>query len=519
MTTYVSTGRLKSSVGQPSYAYDSMLPYWKRARAVIEGELSAKAHDDQLLQIGENLLIPFSPTMDPRQYQWFVSEAELPGLVSQYLKTVVGGLLRKEPSLSYPGAQPAEDLRDWLLNEFAEDGKSLVAFLAEAIEEELVSRRALVTLNFPVAEDFETLSAEERAKLNPFPQLWRAEQVINWQVRNDPRTGEPKLSRVILQSIVEDYSENEFHPALMPTVVDHYLDEGGVYRVQYYERDSFTAIRVVNGRYEMTELGQNIGEWKAAGETQTPLVRGKPMDFIPAWFLSGEIAPRPPLFAALVDREISLYNKVSRRNHLLYGAATYTPVIFSDGLAQDTFEEIAAQGLGTWIRLGTEDKIDVLKTPTDALKDLETSIETTVSELARLGIRMLSPEQTAQSGIALEIRNSPQTAQLGVLNAQIGQVMSEIIKTMLWWKTGTEYEVDFQLSADFSPSPIGPEWLKLVTEWYEARFIPRTSFIRMLKEHDILPGDYDDEEGQKEIQQDPLTEPQIQVSSPGGILE
>ena len=502
---YVTTSRARTSVGSPSYQYESMLPYWKRSRAIIEGEQSAKIYDEKLRLNGDNLLIPFGPSMNPDQYQWFVSEAELPGLVSQYLKTVVGGLLRKEPDVNYKSEVP-DEIKDWIKSDFSEDGKSLVAFLSEAIEEELTTRRAFVTLNFPVAPNFENIPLAERKELSPFPQLWRAEQVINWAVRPDSRTGEPTLSRAVISHIAEDYSDNEYHPVLVPTIIDHFLDEGGVYRVQYYERESSGIVKVINGRYELDEQSLYTGQWVAVGELQTPMVRGQPLNYIPGWFLSGDITPTIPLFSPLVDREISLYNKVSRRNHLLYGAATYTPVIFSDGLMEDEFETIVQQGLGTWIRLGREDKIDVLKTPTEALVDLDRAIESTVTEMARLGIRMLSPEQTGQSGIALEIRNSPQTAQLGVINTRISMVITEILKVMIWWKTGLEADLDFNLSADFNPSPIGPEWLKLVGDWYESRKLPRSTFIRMLKEHDILPGDYDDDDAMKEIQEDPLTE-------------
>ena len=161
------------------------------------------------------------------------------------------------------------------------------------------------------------------------------------------------------------------------------------------------------------------------------------------------------------------------------------------------------------LKVNQGDQISALETPTGALSDMDRAIEMTVSELSNMGVRMLSAE-TAQSGIALEIRNSSQTARLGMLNNVISDTMSRVIRTMLKWqypqlddKTLNE-EVHFTLSSDFSPTPLGAEWMRLVTEWYQARIVPREAFIHVAKQNDLLPADYDDETAVEEINQDEL---------------
>jgi hypothetical protein len=124
-----------------------------------------------------------------------------------------------------------------------------------------------------------------------------------------------------------------------------------------------------------------------------------------------------------------------------------------------------------------------------------------------MGVRMLSPEGTSQSGIALEIRNSAQTSQLSTLNVKISQTMRTLLALMLEWKYGkgiTEEDVEFTLSADFNPSPIGESWIRLVTEWYSEGVIPRSLFIDIAKQNDVIPADYDDEEGRKEMAENPV---------------
>jgi hypothetical protein len=170
------------------------------------------------------------------------------------------------------------------------------------------------------------------------------------------------------------------------------------------------------------------------------------------------------------------------------------------------FDEIVNSGLGTWIQVGQEDSVEVLETPTAALEDMEASIASAIEEMARLGIRLLAAE-TDQSGIALEIRNAAQTAQLGTLNVKISNQFADIIAFMLNWRYDREYtssDVEFTLSADFNPTPLGADWLRLCTEWYQTGLIPRSVWLQILKQNDIISPDYDDDEGQQEVNDDEL---------------
>jgi len=222
--------------------------------------------------------------------------------------------------------------------------------------------------------------------------------------------------------------------------------------------------------------------------------------------LNGQFEPVEPVLMPIIDREISLYNKVSRRNHLLYGAATYTPIVQSD-MTDEEFDDIVNAGLGSWLRVRKDESITVLETPTAALADMDRAIEATVEEMAKMGIRMLSPEQAA-SGVALEIRNASQTAQLGTLNAKVSGTFREIIAFMLNWKYNTEYtanDIEFEMSSDFAPMVGGEGAMRLISEWYQTGIISRSTFLNIAKYNDFLPADYDDEAAVEEIQTDPLS--------------
>lgn len=496
------------TVADPSVEYETMVEVWKKNRAVCGGERFAKEYDKSIdIYNFNNLLIPFSPSMSSAQYSFYKAEAELPGITAQFSKMLIGGLLRKQPIVKFP-EEYHEELHEWIQYEFGKDDSTLTAFLDEALWEEVQTSRAWVFVDYPQIENPEELTNEDFMKYKPFPVLYKAESVINTRTRTN-NVGKTILDRVIIRGLKEYYNENEFHPTFKDTVWVHELNESNQYQIRIFEvQVESTNVEVKLGSREPKTDAVKVVEI----ESYVLYSQGKPLDFIPAWPLNGTISISQPLLAPIVDKEISLYNKISRRNHLLYGAATYTPYIASD-MSSEHFEDIVQGGLGTWIHLPQQgDQIGILDTPTAALTDMDRAIANTIEEMAKLGIRMLTPE-TDQSGVALEIRNAAQTAQLGSLNHKITAVMRQVIAFMVKWRYGLEIkhsDIEFTMSSDFNPMPLGEQWLRLASEWYQQGLIPRSAWLSLLKHNDMLSADYDDEEGRMEITQDIETQMKAQ---------
>jgi len=490
------------TVADPSDAYRSLVYVWLKSRAVCNGEQFVKDFDSIIDTVNfTNLLIPFSPSMSQLQYNFYKAEAELPGITAQFSKTLVGGLLRKQPTLKLPD-DVEKDAAKWLMHEFGKDDSAMSAFLDAALWEEVQTSRAWIFVDYPRID--EEMSIEDRKAIKPYPVLHRAENIINTRTRTDPN-GRTVLDRVIVKGYQQRYDDDiyEFHPKYVETVWVHELTPDGKYQVRVFElEDSREAVGVQGGHTIVNNAKRPV--FKLI-DTIPVIINDKPVMVIPAWPLNGSVDGTIPLLTPIIDKEIALYNKISRRNHLMYGAATYTPVICSS-MDDAKFDQIVSGGLGSWILLpNPEDKADVLKTPTDALQDMEKAIASGYEEIAKLGVRMLAPEHGDQSGVALEIRNAAQTAQLGSLNLKVSNTMRQVICFMLNWYYDIELkaaDIDFELSSDFNPMPHGADWLRLATEWYQQGLIPRTIWLLILKQNDLLPPDYDDDEGQIEISKD-----------------
>ena len=487
------------TVADPCAAYESIYPLWQRSRAACSGERFVKEYDSSVDRIQfRNILIPFSPAMTEQQYSFYKSEAEWPGITRQYARILVGGLLRKKPQLQLPDGVPAGAV-DWILNQFSKDSGPISSFLDEAIWEEMQTSNAWVFVDYPSVSDRANLTREEILEIKPYPLLYRAESVINWTISTDSLTGNHKLSRVVVRGYEEVFTDaNEFHPDQVDTIWVHELDKDGYYQIRKYRHPGNASnVPVVSGRKQVDVsssvfvLVDTITDIEANGERLT---------IVPAWPLNGNIGVEEPMLMPIIDKEVALYNKMSRRNHLLYGTATYTPVL-SSNMDDERFQEIVDSGLGTWIKLDQGDSVDILKPPTEALQDMDRAIAAALEEMAKLGIRMLTPE-TAQSGVALELRNAAQTSQLGTLNMKISAQIADIICFMLNWRYDLSLnvsDISFSLSEDFNPAPLGADWLRLVTEWYENGLIPRSIWLQILKSNDIIPPEYDDEAGINEM--------------------
>ena len=171
MTSNTTAKRQQKTLSDPNDAYTSMQPLWLRCRAVCSGERFVKEYDNTLdTHTFTNMLVPFSPSMTSQQYRFYKAEAELPGLVAQYSKFVIGGLLRKKPQLELPDGMD-EDIKDWILDSFGQDGCSLASFLDQALQEKLPTSRAWIYVDYSKVKDPESLTKEQFLNYKPNPVL------------------------------------------------------------------------------------------------------------------------------------------------------------------------------------------------------------------------------------------------------------------------------------------------------------------------------------------------------------
>jgi hypothetical protein len=518
-SSVVKSAQNRKGPGVPTDEYLSQVSEWKRNRAIIQGPSYTKDFDT--VPSADNLLLPFNPTMTQSQYDFYKAEAEVPGVSSEFCKMIIGGLLRKQPLLELPEDAP-EGAKSWILDDIGSDKSNLITLMSTALWEELQTSRAWFQIDYPVV-DLDALTPEERREVKPYPILHNAENIINWSESTDAK-GIVKLDMLITRYFTTANDDNSpFHPKYMDTVQVHKIGTDGLYSIDTYNQMTSDTPSFIDGGIDYN-FDQLTNEWVLESSNTNLYINGARMDFIPFFPLNGSIDTLDPVMTQVVNREIALYNKISRRNHLLYLSATYTPVVKSDSLTESEKDQLVKQGLGTWMFVNKDDTVETLQTPTDALKDMEAAIKNGYDELTRIGIKMLSlePNNSDQSGVALGIRNAAQNAAISTLNAKVSESMKKVIKCLLNWRYDInlkEVDIRFNLSGDFNPTPRGADWMRLVTEWYQGGLIPRSTFIEIAKNNDALPTDYDDRLGEDEISNDArIISPREQFNAELGSL-
>ena len=518
-SSVVKSTQQRKGPGYPNDEYLSQVNEWKRNRAVIQGPSYTKDFDT--IPSSNNLLLPFNPTMTQSQYDFYKAEAEVPGVTSEFSKMIIGGLLRKQPLLEIDNAP--KEAKNWILNDVGGDKSNLLSFLSGALWEEMQTSRAWIQIDYPMV-DLESLTPEDRREVKPYPILHTAENIVNWSVSTSIK-GVVNLDTLITRYFTSEYDSNSpYHPKYVDTVQVHQLNEEGLYIIETFIRNTSDTPSYIDGGIDYN-FSQLTDEWSSQGVYTNLFKNGERMDFIPFFPLNGSVDTVDPMMTPIVNREIALYNKISRRNHLLYLSATYTPVVKSDSLTESEKNDLVKQGLGTWMFVNKDDTVETLQTPTDALKDMEEAIKNGYDELTRIGVKMLSlePNNSDQSGVALSLRNASQNAALATLNAKVSESMKKIIKHLVNWRYDLdikENDIRFNLSGDFNPAPRGADWMRLITEWYSGGLIPRSAFIELAKNNDALPTDYDDIGGKDEISQDDrIISPREQYESELASLE
>ena len=491
----------QKTVATPNEEHAAMRFIWERLRAIVAGEAAVKNYDyylrrfgtvvsssyrenlgapynqsgftsqrqlqQQFRGYGQNLLIPFSPNMSVDRYDFYRSEARFLGFTGDFVKSSIGAMLRKEPELEFPDGVP-EGALDWIRNEFTSDKKPLISFLDDAIFDHIVTGNTWIWVDYWEEEiDGELVG-------RPIPTFLMGESVINWRVGDHPISGKEQLLMLVVKTSESSLGENEFHDDYKDVVRVHDIDEKGHYRLRRFEQTD-------SGAWEPTLL-------------ETPNFAGKPLMMIPVFPLSGSAGLSTPFIQNFADAEVGHYNANSRRNHLLYGSASYTPVVSADLTEEDT-KAIEDAGIGGIWFLPKEASATALSTPTDALKDLEKAIETEKDNMAKLGSRALAREVgTRESGTALDIRNSTASATLASASRRLASNIRQVITFMVNWQYKLEIDdndVKFTLSTNFVRNSAGEGAVMTAFEFWKAGIISKETLTRVAADNDFLPADFD----------------------------
>lgn len=430
----------------PTYThceYEQMRCLWKRVRDAYKGQDHIKRLMDEYLPPTTGMA---KPTPDGYQinqngwneYRMYLARALFSGDVAQMVRTAIGILWNKDATIELPAKL------EYVRNHATSEGDTLMQLMRDVNVEQLQTARAGLLVDLPAPVNGALL----RGKPQPYITLYKAEQILNWDVGSRGLVPYRQLNMVLL-----DESENERQKDLSVKWQQKYL----VLSLGSLDPED------VSGDYYW-------GRFRNGSFTDKPLtqavVYNKPLPFIPFTFINAtHISHRveQPPHIDLVDLVISLYQNSADYEQMLHEHAQETLVV-------ENGEEDKKYRVGSHATIctrGDGNKAYFIGLNGHGLPEMAKAYQNKKIEIERKAGQMIDTRSLQrESGESLKTRLAAQTATLSSIADACGWGMTRCLQQMAIMVGADPTEVKVQPNTNF----LNPElFAKTLVELMQAK--------------------------------------------------
>jgi hypothetical protein len=457
----------KSQVSKTHPEYDAMATKWQRCRDTVAGNDAVKAAGTRYL--------PSLKDQTTEDYEAYKTRAKWFGAGWRTIQALTGMLFRRPPVVETSESVNA------LLEDVTMSGVSFLTFAQQIAMETLTVGRVGILVDYP-SQSTEGMTAAEAAKLNlrPVMQRYEAENIINWKTAWI--CNKTVLTLVVLtEEAALEGNEFEHKTETRYRVLDLF---NGAYRVRVFRID-------------------DKGEDEQVGGDIFPVMSGKPLDFIPFFFLGvDDTTPQldlPPLMD-LVDLNLDHYRMSADHKHGLHftglptGVITgYRPenegdklyvgaahfLVLPDPKAKASFLEYTGQGLGAIVQ----------------------ELERTEQQMAILGARLLTAEKKAtETAQTAQIHRAGESSVLSSIASTISRALTQALTLFSKW-AGSDNECTVELNQEFLPPEMTPQELSTLLQGWQmgAPGLSDQGLFDILQKREVVASDATLEEEQARI--------------------
>ena len=420
---------------------------WQMIRDSIQGERVVKAKGVTYL--------PAPPGMDSNtsdvlhsgkryptsRYDFYLSFAEFPELISSTLNGFQGTMHTNEPHVELPSKM------EYLLEDATPEGEPLQV-LWERVTRELLTTGRVGLLADPWEED-DTLRLA----------TYSAENIINWRLM--PKRDGGKAWLAVLREYVQKPKEDD--PFEVEEKVNYWelrLDENG-YWVRVHEADSDRLNMSLAGYKPASQSNQTteiVQDWFQ------PALFGKALGEIPLTVFNVheqgfDFGPMPIL--PLVRRAMSIYRKSADYNRALYIKGD-PQVVLSGVTQQQAPTQIGGDSI--WCLPNPQAKANYLDIDGQGIPLMKDAINDEYERFYQEGGKLLdTAERSAESGEALRRRQNANQVSLHSIAQNAGFIMQEKLRSVARNMGEDPEAVKFEANTDFSePVMEGRELLDIM---------------------------------------------------------
>lgn len=460
--------------------FDSYALKWKRCRDVVSGQDAVHA--------GEILYLPMLKEQDYDEYLAYVKRTPFYNATWRTLAGFVGMLFRKPPILEVP-SKIEKFLKDVTMS-----GTSFQSFAQDCALEDLEVSRLGILVDHPLqvqnadGSPVSVAKAEELG-LRPSMQQYKAEAIINWkyEFRNNRNT-------LVQVRLLEEHE----------VVIDEFQTKGET-RVKVLD--------LIDNKYRIRVFREDDEE--QIGDDIYPVMNGKPLDFIPFYFVGPdgtEGTLDDPIMIDLVDLNLAHYRVSADYEHGCHMTGLPTPVISG---YQTEFDKNGAAvpakfyigSTVAWVFPNAEAKAEFLEFTGQGLDALEKNLARKENQMAAIGARMLAPEKRGvEAAETLAMRHSGEHSILAAIAIAVSQGLTKALKTFAEW-AGEKGEVKFEINRDFIPIIADSALLTQLMALVMGGHMDEESLFDWLKRADLVGPEMTFEEMQAKIDANPPPAP------------
>lgn len=411
--------------------YDSMSDSWQSCRDCVAGQKAIHA-------AGERYLPKLTDQTDS-DYQAYKTRAQFFNATWRTISALSGMIFRRPPVIDVaPSVEP-------YLDDVTMSGISFHILAQRATLEVLTTGRLGVLVDYPQQSvEGMTLADAQKLNLRPSMNTYPAESIINWKTtwsRN--RT---VLSMVVLTESAALEPDNEFEHKTETRyrVLDLFNNQ---YRVRVFR---------INDKKEDEQVGKDL----------FPLMNGKPLDFIPFYFIGvDDMTPEiddPPL-NDLVDLNLDHYRLDADYKHGLHFTGLPTPVV-AGYTRENENEKLYVGSSSAWVFSDPRAKATYLEYTGQGLSAIQAAKASDEQNMAILGARLLSSEKKAvETAQTAQIHRAGESSILSAISSTISIGLTMALNTFCEW-AGSPGKWSVVLNDEFMPPEVTPqelaEWLK-----------------------------------------------------------
>ncbi|MFP2239947.1 DUF4055 domain-containing protein [Pseudescherichia vulneris] len=440
--------------------YSAMVPLWRRARRVIEGEEAVK-------DAGKSLL-PKLGGQDEVEYEAYKHRATFFNATGRTASALKGVIMDTPPICDLPA-----ELKSYESNMDGE-GAALQVVAERFIRELVDEGRAGIGIDI----------VGGRPVLN----IYKTEEIINW--RGSKVKGETRelcLATTRSPIAIED-KEDPFSTVIAQEYIGRYLDrESGALHVR----------RQVVGDKEKRD----------AEVLSMTYPDGKPLDFVPlviCGLMGPELdEPGKPTLNDLININIAHYRNSADYEHGLHYVGMPTAVVigvsstpFPQDGPGDQKQNAYRIGADTVWEIPLNGDAKYLEFTGQGLENYVTAMREKEAQMAVLGSRILAPEKRqAEAAETASIHRASEHATVADIAHSASDAMSLALSMAYHWLTGKTKEIVFKFNDDYAPKGLTAQEITALTKAYQAGSISFETFWQSMKDGGVkMAGDTPEEE-------------------------